>query len=92
MNNTDLRSHLADIIVGSLGRQREPLLADKSFRDLGYDSLDVVEMRILLETKFGVDLEAKGAGKNLPKNLSELTELLVAHLPPETLASLEVKP
>ena len=92
MTDAELRSHLADLIVRDLGRSREPLLADEPFRDLGYDSLDVVEMRILLEQKFDVDLEAAAAGSSLPKNLSELTRLLVERLPPKGRAALGLEP
>jgi acyl carrier protein len=90
---SDLKTRLAGLVTRSMGAPEEALLQDKSFADLGLDSLDVVDLRIALEEELGVNLEGEASGRDLPKNLSELADLVQANVPAERLASfMEARP
>jgi len=71
-----LREGIAKLIAQSTGTPADALLADTPFVKLGYDSLDVVEIRILVDEAYGTDLEGKVTARNLPKNLSDLARLV----------------
>jgi acyl carrier protein len=80
MTDQELRTRVAELIEPGAGEVREKLLADKPFSELGYDSLDVLEMGFLLEKEFEVDFEGKVNGQNLPKNLSAMIRTLQSFL------------
>jgi acyl carrier protein len=75
-----LRVRLAGMIERSIGTPSARLLADTPFLDLGYDSLDIVEIGILAENEFGLDLEGQVTGRNLPRHLSDVASVLQANL------------
>ena len=79
--NQGLRERLADMVGEQSGAPRAELLADKSFADMGLDSLSVVEISIFLEEQLRLDFQGKVAGHALPRNLTELEKVVFDHLP-----------
>jgi acyl carrier protein len=77
----NLRERLADIVAQRTGVSHEELLSDAAFSDIGCDSLDVVEIGILVEQELDIDFQGKVAGRNLPRNLTELEQSVLACLP-----------
>jgi acyl carrier protein len=88
MDDVELRKRIAAVLERDLALPPGPLLADEAFFALGCDSLDVVEMGLILEREAAIDLEGKITGRNMPHNLSALIELLRATLPGEVMAGL----
>ena len=88
MSHEELRARLAGIIEQVLALPRDAVLADTPFFELGCDSLDVLEIGFFLEREFGVDLEGKVHGRNLPRHLSDLVTVLLANLPPQALEAM----
>ncbi len=61
---TDVREKVKQIIVEQLGVNPEELTDDASFiEDLGADSLDIVELVMEFEEKFGIDIPDEEAEK-----------------------------
>jgi acyl carrier protein len=80
----NVRERLVEIVVQYTGVSREEVLSGAAFSDLGCDSLDVVEIGILVDQAFDVELQGKVAGRNLPRNLTELEQSVLACLPTTT--------
>lgn len=57
MTEDEVRSRLARLVTGRTGRQVDTLELDMSLtRDIGLDSLDMVELALAVEDEFGIPL------------------------------------
>jgi acyl carrier protein len=80
----ELRERLAGLIEERFGTSRELLLADTQFKELGFDSLLVLEIGFFLEEEFRIDFGGKVTAQSLPRHLSDLATLVQAQLPRRT--------
>jgi acyl carrier protein len=76
-----LRERLAELIGRQTGTAPDALLADQAFAEMGFDSLAVLEIGFFLEQELHIDFGGKVTAQNLPRNLSDLEKLVLAHLP-----------
>ena len=56
--------------------RRALLLADTPFKDLGYDSLMVIEISFFLEESLKIEFGDRVTAQNLPQNLSDVVQLV----------------
>ncbi|BBN17476.1 acyl carrier protein [Marchantia polymorpha subsp. ruderalis] len=56
-------SKVQDIIIEQLACEREKVVPEAKFADLGADSLDTVEIMMALEEEFQITLDEENAGK-----------------------------
>ncbi len=57
MNNQDLLPTFTTLLVDTFGVPEDDVTPDATFESLGLDSLDVVELTLVLEEETGVKLE-----------------------------------
>ena len=81
MENVALRNKIASVMVEHLGLNKDELLSDKSFADMGVDSLSLLELHMTLEDEFNISMDSHNEKQPLPKNLSELATAIAAHAP-----------
>jgi len=75
-----LRESLAEIAARQTGADRDALLADTPFFELGMDSLTVLEVGFHIEQEFGLDFEDQMTAQNMPRTLTDLAALVRSHL------------
>jgi acyl carrier protein len=54
---TFLEERITKILLDDFKVQQEDISPDTAFGDLGFDSLVIVELALVLDTEFGVELE-----------------------------------
>lgn len=63
-SNDEIRNQIKGIIVEQLSVSADEVTAEASFiEDLGADSLDIVELIMALEEKFGIEIPDEDAEK-----------------------------
>ena len=70
----DTMQKVKDIIVEKLSIPAENINPESTFKDLGADSLDIVEMIMSFEEIFGIEIKDEDAEKI--KTLQEAVELM----------------
>lgn len=64
VNRDQIPNKVKDLIVQSLGVNASEITPDSSFiDDLGADSLDIVELVMLIEKEFGIEIPDEDAEK-----------------------------
>jgi len=64
MNTEDVMAKVKDLIVQGLGVNADEIVPDASFiDDLGADSLDIVELVMLIEKEFDIEIPDEDAEK-----------------------------
>lgn len=80
----DLRQRIADLLHQEMGIEPNLVLSDAPFTELhkDFDSLSFLELQLLLEKAYGVELEEPASPDPalLPKNCTELAVALHAQL------------
>jgi acyl carrier protein len=67
-----------DIVVEQLGADREDVSSEKSFvEDLNADSLDLTELIMTFEERFGIEISVEDAAKL--KTVGDVTRYIDAH-------------
>ncbi len=67
-----------DIVVEQLGADREDVSAEKSFvEDLNADSLDLTELIMTFEERFGIEISVEDAAKL--KTVGDVTRYIDSH-------------
>ncbi len=56
---------IAKVIAENRGIEVDTIKAETSFEELGFDSLDVVELAMTLEEDFGITIEVSGDFKTI---------------------------
>jgi acyl carrier protein len=59
----DTLQKVVDIIVDKLNMPKENIKSEITFKDLGADSLDIVEMIMSFEETFGIEIKDEDAEK-----------------------------
>ncbi len=59
----DTQQKVIDIIVDKLNMPQENIKLESTFKDLGADSLDIVEMIMNFEETFGIEIKDEDAEK-----------------------------
>ncbi|MBM3886756.1 acyl carrier protein [Candidatus Dependentiae bacterium] len=59
----DTKAKVCSIIADKLNMPKENIVATSSFKDLGADSLDIVEIIMSFEEAFGVEIKDEDAEK-----------------------------
>ena len=84
MTREEIESKLKDVIVSAL--DLEDLTAADIATDvplfgegLGLDSIDALELIVLLEKKYGIKLENSAEGKSIFKNVRTIAEYVSEH-------------
>lgn len=57
MNTTELQAQLTEILASEFAIPVEEISADATFEGLGLDSLDLVEVTMIVDERIGVKLE-----------------------------------
>ena len=57
MNKEQITERFEEILTGTFGVPEDDFAADASFEALGLDSLDVVELTLVVEEELGVKIE-----------------------------------
>lgn len=70
----DTLNKVVDIIVEKLNMPRESVVPAATFKDLGADSLDIVEMIMGFEEAFGIEIKDEDAEKI--KNVGQVVDLI----------------
>ena len=64
MTQDQIKEKVQDIICNQLGIEKEKVVESASFtKDLGADSLDVVELVMAFEEEFSIDIDDDKAGQ-----------------------------
>ena len=70
----DTLQKVVDIIVEKLNMPREAIVPTATFKELGADSLDIVEMIMGFEESFGIEIKDEDAERI--KNVSQVVDLI----------------
>jgi acyl carrier protein len=65
MDKKDIFTQVVDIIADKISVAKPEILYGKSLKDLGADSLDIVEIIMTLEEKFHIEISDEEAEKML---------------------------
>lgn len=72
----DTQQKIVTIIAEKLSIPQENITIDSTFKDLGADSLDIVEMIMNFEETFGIEIKDEDAEKI--KSVSQVVDLIHA--------------
>ena len=78
MTAEEIIKRTKDLVQQELGVESEKILPDATFRDLGADSLDIVEVVMAVESEFDIDISDEDAEK--VRTFGSLTEYLTGRL------------
>lgn len=70
---TETTETLKSIVADYLGIDKENVLPDQTFKDMGFDSLDLMDMLMQVEEKFNVKLQVTEETNTIDK-LAKLIE------------------
>jgi len=70
----DTQAKIVDIIVDKLSIPRETIKPEATFKDIGADSLDIVEIIMSFEEIFGIEIKDEDAEKIT--NIKEAIDLI----------------
>jgi len=70
----DTQAKIVDIIVDKLSIPRETIKPEATFKDIGADSLDIVEIIMSFEEVFGIEIKDEDAEKI--RNIKEAIDLI----------------
>lgn len=71
---TELTDTLTGIVADYLGIDKENVKTDENFTDMGFDSLDLMDMLMQVEEKFDVKLNITEDTNNIEKLASLIEE------------------
>ncbi len=74
MSKEDTQQKVIAIIAEKLSTDASRVTLDRSFKDLGADSLDIVEMIMSFEETFGIEIKDEDAEKI--KTVNEAVDLI----------------
>ena len=69
MTENDVFNAIAEVVSERMDTAKEDVKAESTFRDLGVDSLDTVEILMELEDKLGIEIE-------LDRKISTVSDLV----------------
>ncbi len=78
MTAEEIIKRTRDLVQEELGVESDKIVPDATFRDLGADSLDIVELVMCVESEFDIDITDEDAAKIT--TVGTLTEYLTKRL------------